>query len=105
MSKIVNGTTYNIFTDDKVIEVLERVRSKRIRIIVDYGHENGQSWGEKYDVTGYVGRSTGNQKIPLLVYNNRSMGGGSILTHCIVRIVTSKNKMVLYQHPTYKPYK
>lgn len=95
MKKIVNGTTYHENTPDKVIEVLEKVRASRTRIQVDYGHENGQSWGERYDITGYVGRSTGTQKIPLLVHNSRSLGGGSLLTNCIVKIVTSKGKKVL----------
>lgn len=113
--KTVNGTSYHDKTPDKVIEVLENARTKRIRIQVDYGYtdlneklsdtrQNGQSWGEVNDITGYVGRSTGSQKIPLLVHNSRSLGGGALLDHCIVKIVTTKNKRVLYQHPTYKPF-
>ena len=102
--KIVNGTFYNQNTHDKVIEVLENARTKRIRIQVDYGNENGSSWGEIHDITGYVGRSTGIKKIPLLIYNRRSLGGGALLSDCIVKIVTTKNKIVLYEHPTYKPF-
>ena len=64
--KTVNGTSYNQNTLDKVIEVLENAREKRIRIKVDYGFDNGTSWGEQNDITGYVGRSTGTEKIPLL---------------------------------------
>lgn len=114
--KIVNGTYYNQNTPDKVIEVLEKARLDRTRIQVDYGYtdldkklsdgrKNGQSWGEVNDITGYVGRSTGTQKIPLLVHNRRSLGGGGLLTHCIVKIVTTKGKRVLYQHETYEPFK
>lgn len=102
--KIVNGTSYNQDTNDKVIEVLENARLNRVRIQVDYGHKNGQSWGEINDITGYVGRSTGTQKIPLLIHNTRSLGGGALLTNCIVKIVTSKGKKVLYQHETFKPF-
>jgi hypothetical protein len=113
--KVMNGTYYDSTTPDKVIEVLENARTKRIRIQVDYGYTNldkkisdsrtnGQSWGEVNDITGYVGRSTGERKIPLLVHNSRSLGGGAILTHCIVKIVTTKGKKVLYEHPTYKPF-
>jgi len=103
--KIINGTSYNQNTTDNVIEVIENSRLKRIRIKIDYGHENGQSWGETNDVIGYVGRSTGTSKIPLLIHNKRSLGGNAILTHCIVRISTSKGNITLYQHKEFKPYK
>ena len=52
-------------------------------------------------MAGYIGRSTGSQKIPLLIYNTRSMGGDHILDHCIVKIATAVGKHVLYQHPKY----
>jgi len=66
--KIVNGTSYSIGTNDKVIEVLERCKANRTRIVVDYGNiETKESWN---DVSGYVGRSSGSIKIPLLVYNS-----------------------------------
>lgn len=103
--KVCNNTCYATTTPDKVIEVLETARQNRTRVIVDYGTDDGQSWGEVNDITGYVGRSTGTAKIPLLVHNTRSMGGGAILDHCIVKIMTSKGKKVLYQHPKYSPFK
>ncbi len=115
--KVMNGTFYDSKTPDKVIEVLEQAKEGRVRLRLDYGytdlnkksddgHTNGQSWGEVNDITGYVGRSTGERKIALLVHNTRSMGGGAILTHCIVKITRSNDKnRVLYQHPTYKPFK
>ena len=40
-------------------------------------------------------------KVPLLMANRRSMGGGAILDHCIVRIRTSSGGRVLYQDPKY----
>lgn len=99
---IENGTWYNAETPYQVIQILEQCRASRTRIILDYGDtQDGKSWGELHDVCGYVGRSTGGKKIPILVYNRRSYGGGAILTHAIVRIMTSKGKRVLYQHPTY----
>ena len=89
--KVVNGTSYNAETPDKIIEILERARQNNTRILLDYGNvETGQSWGEVYDIRGYVGRSTGEIKIPLLIYNQRSLGGEGILTSCIVKIVESK---------------
>ncbi len=105
MYKVLNGTYYSSKTSDKIIEVLENARIGRVRLRFDYGHDNGQSWGEVNDVTGYVGRSTGMVKIPLLIHNTRSMGGGSILDHCIVKIARSNDKSkVLYQHKNYQPF-
>lgn len=103
--KVHDNTYYHADTNADVLEVLESCRINRTRIILDYGDtQTGKSWGEVYDVCGYVGRSTGNKKIPILVFNRRSFGGGAILSHCIVRITTSKGKRVLYQHPTYQPF-
>lgn len=95
--KVVNGTSYHIDTNDKVIEVLERCRLNRTRIVLDYGDvETKVSWNEVYDVSGYVGRSNGDSKIPILVYNSRSIGGGSLSSHHILSIKESKGKRVLY---------
>lgn len=97
--KEVNGTSYSKDTSDKVIEVLERARANRTRITLDYGDVvTGKSWEECYDITGYVGRSTGSIKIPILVFNTRSMGGGSILDNRIIKITESKyGGRVLYK--------
>jgi len=76
---------------------LNRARENRIRIVVDYGDvKTGESWGEQYDIVGYVGRSTGRIKVPLLVFNSRSLGGGAMLDHCILTVKTSAGKRLLY---------
>ena len=94
---VVDGTSYHKETPDKLIQILESARRNQTRITVDYGDvKTNKSWNEEYDITGYVGRSTGINKIPLLVHNSRSMGGGSLLDHCIIKVVTSKGKRVLY---------
>lgn len=96
--KIRNGTTYHDETPETLINVLETCRNHRIRVVLDYGDtETGKSWGDIYDVTGYIGRSTGTKKIPILVFNSRSLGGGAILDHCILSVKTSKGKRVLWQ--------
>ena len=104
--KVFNDTSFDSSTHQDVVNVLERCRQNRTRIKLDYGHvETGQSWGETSDVTGYVGRSGGSIKIPLLIYNKRSYGGGAILDHCIIQIKESRGGRVLYQHPNYQPFK
>ena len=96
--KEVGGTFYKKNTPMKLIEVLERVREDRTRIVVDYGDiKTGRSWGEVNDIKGYIGRSTGEIKIPLLVFNSRSMGGGALLDNCILSIKTTKGSRTLYK--------
>ena len=92
-----------------VVEILERCRLNGDRIRVFYGDtETGRDWGEENDVIGYVGRSTGTNKIPLLLYNRRSDGGGAILTRCIVKIMRNDGAVLYacqnYHHPNYHLY-
>ena len=91
--KVVDGTSYDIRTSDKVIELLETCRIRGIQIRVFYGSE-GRCWNEENDIIGTIGRSTGENKIPLLINNSRSMGGGALLDHCIVRIDVKEGKRI-----------
>ena len=95
--KVVNGTSYHIQTNEKLIEVLEYCMRNNVRIVVDYGNvETKESWNETYDIKGRLGRSGGNIKVPILLYNKRSIGGSAILDHCILSIKESKGGRVLY---------
>lgn len=96
-----SGTYYHEKTTDFVIEILERIRYRGLRIRLYYGDaETGIDWNEENDIMGRIGRSTGTVKIPLLIATKRSMGGGGILDHCIVKIKETDGH-VLYQHPKY----
>ena len=95
--KVVNGTFYDISTNDEVIKILEICRKNNTRIVLDYGNvTTGKSWGDVYDISGRIGRSTGEIKIPLLLHNSKSTGGGAISDHCIIGIKTSLGKVPLY---------
>jgi len=73
--------------------VLNSLLNSRKRVTLDYGDVNtGISWGEVYDITGRIGRTTGPHKVPILVHNQRSMGGAAILTDCILSIRHSNKK-------------
>lgn len=100
--KLINGTSYHEETPDEVIRVLEAARQTRIRLHISLGDsETGKDWLEEFERHGYVGRSMGPVKVPLLIANTRSLGGGAILDHCIVRIRESAGGRVLWQHPSY----
>lgn len=89
------------FSEGTPIDLCEKLLSlyaSKTRITLDYGHvETKESWGEIYDITGRIGKSTGKTPILILVHNSRSMGGSTILTHAILSIKESKGKKLLYQ--------
>jgi hypothetical protein len=101
--KKVNGTYYYEETSNAMINQLETLRINQTRCRFHWGDtETGKDWGDDCDVRGRIGRSTGPIKIPILIYNRRSFGGVSILTHCIVKITATKGGRVIYQHPKYE---
>lgn len=94
--------TFNEKTSEAVQKAIIGAFNRRERVRVWYGDtETGLAWLEEYDVKGTIGRSTGEKKIPLLVNNARSMGGGALLDHCIVRIDSIADHRTLYKHPTF----
>jgi len=100
--QVVEGTAYPADAEKAVIAILEDARKRKVRITLSYGDtKTGRDWLEEFGVTGTVGRSTGMYKIPILLYNERSVAGGGILVDSIVRIRTALGKQVLYQHPRY----
>jgi hypothetical protein len=103
--RIVNGTSYDPRTPSNVIRVLEKARLIRTRLHISLGETDGpnagRDWLEEFESHGYVGRSMGPVKVPLLLANRRSMGGGAILDHQIVRIRLSASGHVVYQHSAY----
>lgn len=106
--RTVNGTEYSAETPDEVVNIIEKCRNsnRSYRLKFDFGDtRTGQSWGEVYDVAGYIGRSTGTRKIPLLINNRRSHGGGGLMDNRIVKISMAKGGQVLWVHPNYQPPK
>ena len=102
MKKLVEhrGMYFTKGTDEKVMDILCNFCHTDTRIRIFYGNKNtGKDWCEIYDTIGYIGKSCGTQKIPLLINNKRSLGGNGILTDCILKITVGKQ--VLYNHPKY----
>jgi hypothetical protein len=105
--KETNGTFYHAEITPVMVGILESIKVNNIRARFHWGDvKTGKDWGDIYDVAGTIGRSTGPVKIPLLIHNARSMGGGALLDNCIVKITTTRGlktntARVIYQHPNY----
>lgn len=93
-----DNTCYQSETPVELIDILQHLREVHERIKITYGdRDTGIAWPEEYDIIGFVSRSTGKLPIPILVYSDRSMGGGSILTGCILKVVTYPGRKVYYK--------
>jgi hypothetical protein len=76
--KLINGTSYHDSTPDAVIRVLESARLNRTRLHISFGDpDSGRDWLEEFESHGYVGRSTGPVKVPLILATRRSVGATS----------------------------
>lgn len=93
------GTWFSHGTPQEVQDIIEQYRKNGLRLRFWLGDiKTGRAWLEEYDVVGSISRSTGTMKVPLLIPNSKSIGGGAILTNCIVKIMGVESKRVLYQH-------
>jgi hypothetical protein len=98
--RLPSGTCYHADTPEPVVELLEQLRHSRRKIRLYYGDiRTGQSWHDEHDVIGWIGRSTGTIKVPLLVEPG-DVGGPALLDHCIVRV--DSPRQVLYQHDEFR---
>ena len=98
--RLDNGTCYHSKTDEQVVNVLEKARIARTRIRIFFGDtETGRDWLEEFETVGYIGRSCGEIKVPLLLLSSRSDGGCAVLDHCIVKIMVGRE--IVYRHPHY----
>ena len=97
---IQDGTAFCDETDPKVRNILNNAIKNGEKLRIWYGdNETGRDWMEIHDIYGYIGRSTGEYKVPLLLRNSRSMGGPAILDEHIIKI--TKDKQVIYQKKNY----
>lgn len=80
--RVVNDTHYNPATPQRVIDLIESFRG--------YDHNPRErlrfTFGSDWVQSGYVGRSTGRCKIPLIINNARSFGGGPLDAQHLTRI-------------------
>jgi hypothetical protein len=89
-----NGMWFADGTPESIKIALVNGYRSNYRFRLWYGNaESGKSWNEENDICGYIGKSGGSVKIPLLLPNNSSRGGGELMAGCI--------KKVVYVHPTF----
>lgn len=98
-----SGLYFHEDTAPEVADCIARLRgtSQRIRLFLG-DTETGRDWQSEYDVTGRVSASWGPCVSPLLISNARSMGGGAILTQCVLAIISAPGRF-LYRHPKFAP--
>jgi hypothetical protein len=88
--------------DGKMADILKDAMRSGRRLRFWYGDiDTGKAWNEEYDVTGRVGRSCGKVKVPLLLRNSRSCGGGELSVSSIVRIDDIEERRTLYKHANF----
>lgn len=91
----MSDTYYHPSTPTEVRRILEWSRETRERITIVYGHtDTGVPWGDP-PIHCHIGRSTGNQRVPLTIKTRRCFGGEAVLDHCIVMI--RQGAKVLYK--------
>ena len=77
----VEGTFFHAQTPYEVVLALRAAAHGSRRIRLFYGDpETGLDWNEEHDVIGFLGRSIGPIKVPLLLKSWRSDGGPALLT-------------------------
>lgn len=88
-----DGTHNNAHTSPVVASLLDALRLTQTRVRIYYDYGNGITDPPE---VGYIGRSFGPCKWPLIIYNRRSLGGGAIITHRIARIEATRGGRVIY---------
>lgn len=85
-----------------VQNVLRDLLHTGIRIRVWIGDPvTGRAWPEEYDIAGTVSRSTGINKVPLLISRKGEFGGAAMLDKNILRIDRIDTNRTLYKHPAF----
>jgi len=110
--KAHRDTWYDNRTPAKVRRILEDARDSDRILRLFYGDpETGRDWCEENDLVGYIGRSCGTMKIPLLLEPIRdrfssgivsASGGCGIMDSSIIRIADVSTNEELYRHAKYQ---
>ena len=101
--KLKSGELEEYPVDDNLINSILHCYNSRYRVRLWSCGDDGIAWEEEFDVTGRIGKSCGNRfKIPLLIHDSRSYGGGAILTGRIGRIDIIASHRTIYKKDNFK---
>lgn len=96
-----SGLFFHEATPEPVRRAIASLRGSQTRVRLFYGDiATGKTWSDEHDITGRISATMGPCKSPLLIHNARSMGGGAILTHCIVGILAKGGRWI-YKAPNF----
>lgn len=96
-------TWFHLGTPVEVRRMLERYRKSGDAIRIFYGDaETGRDWLEENDVVGFIARSCGTLKVPILLKHGSEAWGDTILDQCIVKLMDVASRKTLWAHPKYK---
>ena len=89
--------------DYYLMAVLSECYRQKKRVRVWYGDgKTGHSWYEDCETTGRVGLSNGKIfKIPLIIANSRSWGGGALSVGSLIRVDDIKARKTLWKVPNF----
>jgi hypothetical protein len=96
-------TFFEIGTRQEVADVLKKYMQKNnemLRIMVG-DPETGVDSCSEFEVVGFIGRSGGSMKVPLIIEPGED-GGGPIQTSRVLRILRARDGKELYRHPKYQ---
>jgi hypothetical protein len=95
-------TWFDPGTPPSVVAHLEYARLHNMRLRLFFGdQETGRCWLEENDVTGYIGRSMGPMRVPILLSSRSSSGGGAILARCVIRLIQTNGRRELWRHQNF----
>lgn len=100
---MLNGTTFTDETPGEVARCLDYALRSGDRVRLFYGDKaTGKPWLDDSMVTGFVKRSSGQCKVPILMATRYSSFGPPILDSCIVAIQQGKYGTMVYRHPGFR---
>lgn len=97
------GFWFSVNTPHAVRNAITHAHAHGLRVRIHQGDiKTGRVWLEECDVMGRIGRSTGPQKVPLLIHSSRSYGGRALLDHCILGVQVTDGGSWLYKAPNFQ---
>lgn len=97
-----NETEVYTQVDNCLMATLSECYRQKRRVRLWYGdRKSGESYFEDFETTGRIGRSCGDFKIPLVIANSRSWGGGALLVGSLIRVDDIKARKTLWKVPNY----